>query len=53
MSRKYTEEFKREVLSLRNSGRSVNDLCRTHGLGKNTVSQWMNLFDSSGQVRSK
>lgn len=53
MSSKYSEEFKREIVALRSSGRTVVDLCRTYNLGKNTISQWMKMFDSSGNIRPK
>ena len=49
----YTEDFKREIVALRKGGKSVTELCKEYGLGKNTVAQWVKLFDDSGNVREK
>jgi len=41
MSKKYTEEFKQQILSLHQSGHSVAELCRLYDLGKNTIREWL------------
>jgi len=53
MSHKYNDDFKREIVHLRKSGKSVSELCREYGLGKNTITQWMKLFDGANFVRKK
>jgi len=53
MSSKYTEEFKREIVALRKSGKSVIELCRTYNLGKNTVSDWVKQSEGLSKSRPK
>ena len=53
MSSKYTDEFRREIVSLRKSGKSVVELCRTYNLGKNTVTDWVNQSEGLSKARPK
>ena len=53
MSSFYTDDFKREIVSLRQSGKSVIELCKTYNLGKNTVRTWVKEFDSSFVIPKK
>jgi len=47
MSSKYTEEFQKQIVSLRKQGHSVRELCLRYGLGKNTVTDWVHKFATS------
>jgi transposase len=49
----YTDEFKRKISELRESGKSVNELAMEYGLAKSTVSTWHKQFKNSGSFRAK
>lgn len=46
--RKYDAEFKKEVLRMIGSGRSVPDVAQSLGIGKNLVYSWINKEKNSG-----
>ena len=50
LSTKYDDNFKREILVLRASGKQVSELNKTYNLGKNTISQWAKRFSSDETV---
>jgi transposase-like protein len=49
----YSEDFKREIVKLRKSGKSVKDLCGAYSLGKNTVRDWVVQYDTFGNFTGR
>jgi transposase len=49
----YSEEFKKEIVLLRQSGKSVKELCDTYNLGKNTVKQWVTQYETFGNFTDR
>jgi len=47
MSSKYTKEFQKQIVSLRQNGHGVRELCLLYGLGKNTVTDWVRKYATS------
>jgi transposase len=43
MSKSYTEEFKRQIAQLRESGRPISSIVREYGLPKSSISTWQRL----------
>jgi transposase len=48
MSGEYTEEFKKQIAQLRESGKSVADIVREYGVAKSSVSVWHKQYVGSG-----
>lgn len=41
---RYTEEFKRQVVNLYNSGKSVIELSSEYGVSSQTIYRWISLY---------
>lgn len=54
MSQKYnyTEEFKKQIVKLRESGKSVSEIVKEYGIAKSTVSKWHNDYLKSGSFKA-
>jgi transposase len=48
MSKSYTDEFKRQIAQLRESGKSISDIMREYDLSKSSISTWHRQFRTSG-----
>ena len=44
--RKYTEEFKKQIVELYENGKSVIDLAREYGLIEQTIYKWIHRYES-------
>ncbi len=40
-AKRYSEEFKQQILALYNSGKSISQLCSEYGINKNTIYRWI------------
>lgn len=48
MARKgYEEQFKKQIVSLYNNGKSLADLNRDYGVAKSTISTWVKRYNNS------
>ena len=43
--RKYTEEFKKQIVELYENGRTVIDLVREYGLVEQTIYKWIHRYE--------
>ena len=43
--RKYTEEFKKQIVELYENGRTVIDLAREYGLVEQTIYRWIHQYE--------
>ena len=43
--RKYTEEFKKQIVELYENGRTVIDLAREYGLIEQTIYKWIHRYE--------
>jgi transposase len=48
MSKIYSDDFKRQIVLLRKSGKSSKELCDEYQLGKNTVRKWVIQYETFG-----
>ncbi len=51
--RTFSEEFKRQIVSLYNSGKSVSDICKEYDLGNSTVWRWISRVNKTGSTKEK
>jgi len=49
--RVYTEEFKRQMVSLYNTGKSFTDIYREYELTPSALRRWINRINKSGSSR--
>ena len=50
-TKRYTYEFKRQILGLKESGRSTTELMRDYDLTKTSINTWVRQFANSGSFR--
>ena len=48
MAKRYKEEFKEQIVSLYNNGKSLADLNREYGIAKSTITTWIKRYNGSG-----
>ena len=48
----YTEDFKRKIVELRESGKSTADISREYEMSKQTVLNWCNQYGNSGSFKA-
>lgn len=52
-TRRYTDEFKHQIVELKKSGRSTSDLMREYDLTKTSINMWVRQFENSGSFRTE
>ena len=45
----YSEEFKRQVVALKQGGRKTGDIVREYGVTKTSIYEWEKQFSNSGK----
>jgi transposase len=53
MSKIYTEDFKKQIAQLRESGKPLGDITREYGVPAPTVSKWHKQYVTSGTFTAK
>jgi len=51
-TKRYTEEFKRQIVELKKSGRSTNDLMREYDLTKTSINTWVRQYANTGSFKA-
>jgi len=51
--REFSEEFKKQIVSLYNSGKSKADIQHEYDLGYNVISGWIKRVNSTGSTTEK
>lgn len=49
----YTEEFKKQIVSLRQNGKSVSEISREYNIAKSTVVKWHKDYNNTGSFKAK
>ena len=54
MSRKsrYTDDFKRRIVDLKDSGKTLAELSRDYGVSKASISNWQRQYHGSGSFKA-
>ena len=47
-TKRYTEEFKRQIVELKKSGRGTTELMREYDLTKTSINAWVHQYDKTG-----
>ena len=48
-TRRYTEDFKKQIIGLKTAGRSTSELMREYDLTKTSINTWMRQYTNSGK----
>ncbi len=51
--RKYTEEFKKQVVNLYNNGKSRSEIIKEYDLTPSAFNNWVKQFNTSGSFKAK
>lgn len=51
--RKYTDEFKQQVVNLYHSGKRRCDICREYDISSSLFDRWLKQAENSGSFRDK
>lgn len=49
----YTEEFKKQIVALKQNGKSTADIAREYQIAKSTIIKWVNDYSKSGSFKAK
>lgn len=49
----YTDEFKKQIVSLYQSGKSAASIASEYNIGKSTVAKWVKDYNNSGSFKAK
>jgi transposase len=50
--RRFSEEFKRQIVALYDNGKSVSELHKEYDIGKATIHRWINLIHENGSTKA-
>lgn len=50
--RHFTDEFKRQIVSLYNAGKPPSEIMEEYDLGKSTVERWIKSINATGSPRA-
>jgi transposase len=52
-SKRYTDEFKKQIVSLVENGKSPTDIAYEYNIARSTVNKWVSNFNNSGSFKAK
>ncbi|WP_392485960.1 IS3 family transposase [Haloimpatiens sp. FM7315] len=52
-TKNYTEDFKKQIVALKQNGKSTADIAREYQIAKSTVVKWVNDYSKSGSFKAK
>lgn len=52
-TRNYTDEFKKQIVALKQNGKSTSELAREYQIAKSTIVKWTNDYKNTGSFKAK
>ena len=52
-SNRYTDEFKKQIVNLVNSGKSISETANEYDVAKSTIHKWTRDFNNSSSFKAK
>ena len=49
----YTDEFREQIVKLKQGGKSNKELGRTYGISRTSIANWVRMYGNSGSFREK
>ncbi|PPK42901.1 transposase [Clostridium algidicarnis DSM 15099] len=48
----YTEEFKKQIVALNNSGKSAGTIAKEYDVARSTISKWISDYSNTGSFKA-
>lgn len=52
-SKRYTDKFKKQIVSLYNNGKSAKDIAKEYKIARSTVSKWISDYNNTKSFKAK
>ena len=52
-SKRYTHEFKQQIVSLANNGKTPRDIAKEYSLARSTVNKWVSDYNNTHSFKAK
>ncbi len=52
-SKRYTEEFKKQIVEVINNGKSPTEVVKEYNIARSTVNKWVKDYSASGSFKAK
>lgn len=52
-TKNYTEEFKKQIVALKQNGKSTADISKEYQIAKSTIVKWVSDYSKSGSFKAK
>jgi transposase len=52
-SKRYKEEFKKQIVELINNGKNVTEIVNEYNIARSTVNKWVKDYSTSGSFKAK
>lgn len=52
-SKRYTDEFKQQIVSLANNGKALQDIAKEYSLARSTVNKWVSDYNNTHSFKAK
>ena len=49
----YTDEFREQIVKLKQGGKRNKELNRTYGISRTSITNWVKMYGNSGSFREK
>lgn len=52
-SKRYTDEFKQQIVKLANNGKSVKEIAKEYNIARSTVNKWVSDYNNTKSFKAK
>ncbi len=52
-TKNYTDDFKKQIVALKQSGKSTLEISREYGVSKSTITKWVSDYSQTGSFKAK
>ena len=52
-SKRYTDEFKHQIINLANNGKALQDIVKEYNLARSTVNKWVSDYNNTHSFKAK
>lgn len=52
-TKNYTDDFKKQIVALKQNGKSTSEISREYQIAKSTIIKWVNDYSNTGSFKAK